>query len=143
MRTRLVLAVLPVALLGVAVAPSSAAGPKPMKGAYTAAAPVPGGAIECDGTVPGSVHKQEVKLPGAGKLLVNLKGFTGDWDLFVRANGAELSASTSGSIGGAENAVETAAVKIKKATTVSIDSCNWAGGPSGAVDWEFTPAAKK
>lgn len=139
MRTRLVVAVLPVVLLGAAVAPSSAA-PKPMKGSYEAAAPVPGGAVACDGTVPGSVHSQEIKLPGAGKLQVDLTGFLGDWDLFVRSNGAVLSASESAGVGGAEDASEIASAKIKKATTVSIDSCNWAGGPAGSVAWTFTPA---
>lgn len=138
MRTRLVLVVLPAALVGVAVLPSSAA-PKPMKGAYTAAAPVPGGVATCDGTVPGSTHVQTVKLPAAGRMTAELSRFTGDWDFYLRANGSDLSASESGGIGGAEDAKEIVTAKIKKATTVSIVSCNWAGGPSGAVTWVYTP----
>ncbi len=137
MRTRLVLAVLPAALVGVAVLPASA-GPKPMEGAYTAAAPVPG-APDCDGTAPGSTHTQDVKLPAAGRMTAELKGFLGDWDFYLRANGADLSSSTSGDVGGAGDAKEIVTAKIKKAVTVQIVSCNWAGGPSGSVTWKFLP----
>ena len=138
MRNRLVLAALPVALLGVAVASASAA-PKPMTGSYAATAPVPGGAVACDGTVPQSLHSQEVELPAAGKLVVDLTGFTGDWDLFVSSKGSVLGAAETGGVGGVDEALEKVSIKIKRATVVSIDSCNWAGGPTGAVEWTFTP----
>lgn len=138
MRTRLVLAVLPVALLGVAVAPSSAAGPKPMKGEYTASAPVPG-APDCDGTAPGSTHTESIKVPAAGRFTAELGGFLGDWDFYLKANGGVLSSSTSGGIGGAEDSKEIVTAKIKKAGTIDIVSCNWSGGPTGAVTWSFVP----
>ena len=137
MRTRLVLAVLPVALLGAVALPSSAA-PKGMSGSYTAAAATPG-APDCDGTAPGSLHSAPIKLPGAGRMTADLSGFAGDWDFFLFSNGAELSASAGGDIGGAMDAKETVSAKIKKAGTVMIVSCNWAGGPTGAVKWTFTP----
>lgn len=139
---RLVLAVLPAVLIGAAALPSSAA-PKQMKGEYEATAPVPAGAVDCAGSVPGSLHSQEVKLPAAGKLQIELTNFLGDWDLHITSGGREIAAATSGTLGGVEDAKEVVAVKIKKATTVSIGSCNWAGGPTGSVAWVFTPATKK
>lgn len=105
-----------------------------MKGSYTASAPVPG-APDCDGTAPGSLHVQSVKVPSAGRFTADLTGFAGDWDFYLKANGGELSAST----GGADAAKETVSAKIKKAVTVDIVSCNWAGGPTGSVSWVFTP----
>lgn len=133
MRTRLLLAVAPLALVGVATLPSSAA-PKPMKGSYTASAPVPG-APDCDGTAPGSVHTMAIKVPGAGRFTADLTGFAGDWDFYLKSGGGVLSASE----GGADAPKETVSAKIKKAGTVTIASCNWAGGPTGAVTWTFLP----
>lgn len=133
MRARLVLAVLPLALVGAVALPSSAA-PKPMTGAYTASAPVPG-APDCDGLAPGSLHTMAIKVPSAGRFTADLTGFAGDWDFFLKANGSELSAST----GSFDAMVETVTAKLKKATTVNIVSCNWAGGPTGSVKWTFTP----
>lgn len=138
MRTRLVLAVAPLALVAVATLPSSAA-PKPMSGSYTAAAATPG-APDCDGTAPGSLHSAPIKVPGAGRMTAELSGFLGDWDFYLRSNGSELSASAGGDIGGAMDAKETVSAKVKKAGTIDIVSCNWAGGPTGNVKWTFTPA---
>lgn len=137
MRTRLVLAALPVALIGVTAAGSLAA-PKEMKGSYTANAPVPG-APDCDGTAPGSLHTQSVKVPSAGRFTAELSGFLGDWDLYLKSSGADLSASTSGGLGGAEDAKELVTAKIRKAGTIDIVSCNWSGGPTGNVTWSFVP----
>lgn len=134
MRTRLVLAVAPLALVAVATLPSSAA-PKPVTGAYTAAAPVPGGAVDCDGTVPGSTHTETIKVPAAGRFTADLAGFQGDWDFFLKANGSVLSSST----GSFDAVKETVTAKIKKAGSVQLVSCNWAGGPSASVKWTFLP----
>lgn len=133
MRARLVLAVAPLALVAVATLPSSAA-PKEMKGSYTASAAVPG-APDCDGTVPGSVHKAPIKVPGPGRFTAELTGFQGDWDFFLKANGGLLSSSE----GSVDATTEVVSAKIKKAGTVDIESCNWAGGPTGSVKWVFTP----
>jgi hypothetical protein len=133
MRTRLVLAVAPLALVAAATLPSSAA-PKAMSGSYTASAPVPG-APDCDGTAPGSVHTAPIKVPGAGRFTAELTGFAGDWDFYLEQNGGMLSSST----GSFDATTETVSAKIKKAGTVDILSCNWAGGPTGAVKWTFVP----
>lgn len=136
MRTRLVLAVLPVALIGIVAAPSSAA-PKTTKGSYTAAAipdPSPNGTGTCNSTLPGGQQKDELKLPAAGKLTVNMSAFEGDWDLCLYV-GDNLVASSAGFI---EATKETVAYKAKKATTVTIGAANVGGGPTAAVDWTFT-----
>lgn len=138
MRSRLVLATVPVALLGVAVAPSLAAPkakPKPITMTYTATAPV-AGAPDCDGLAPMSVHRQSVKIPAAGILKAELSGFAGDWDFYLRSGGSTVSSSAGGDVG--PGVSETVVFKPKKAMTLSIDSCNWAGGPTGSVTYTFT-----
>jgi len=136
MRTRLVLAVLPVALVGVAAAPSLAA-PKTTKGSYTAAAapdPTPNGTGTCNSTLPGGQQKDELKLPAAGKLTVDMTGFEGDWDLCLYVGGSLVSASN----GFVEATKETVSYKAKKATTVVIGAANVGGGPTAQVAWTFT-----
>ena len=131
----------------VAAAPAALAGPKATTKTYTANAPMAdpsnwaGGPYSvCAQRVPGSFHTEEVKLPTAGTLKVELKGYQGDWDLLImNAKKAEIGASGSGDVG----APEITQVKLKKPDTVFIVACNWAGGPTGTVTYTFTPAAKR
>lgn len=138
MRKRLVLAVLPVALISVAAAPSLAA-PKTTKGSYTAAAspdPTPNGTGTCNSTIPAGQQKDELKLPAAGKLAVEMTGFQGDWDLCLYVGGSLVSSSA----GFIDATKETVAYKAKKATTVVIGAANVGGGPTAQVAWTFTTA---
>lgn len=135
MRTRLVLAVLPVALLSVAAAPSLAA-PKTTKGSYTAAAvvdPSPNATGACNSTLPGGQQKDELKLPAAGRLKVDMTAFQGDWDLCLYSGGSLVGSST----GFVEATTETVSFKAKKAMTVVIGAANVGGGPTAQVMWEF------
>jgi hypothetical protein len=136
-RTRLVLATVPVALLGVALAPSFAAPKKPIEKTYAASAPVPGGYVTCDGSVPMAAQLDEFKVPAAGTLKIELTDFVGDWDLYLYSGGTELASSfqiqplSEG---------ELISHKFKKATTVQISACNMNGGPDGTVKLKFTYA---
>ena len=138
MRTRLVLTVLPVALLGVTAATSVAA-PKEMKGSYTAAAipdPSPNATGTCLSTIPGGQQYDELKLPAKGKLKVDMTGFQGDWDLCLYSGGS-LVASSAGFV---ESTTETVSFKAKKAMTVTVGAANVGGGPAATVSYVFTPA---
>lgn len=138
MRNRLVLAVLPIALIGVAAAPSLAA-PKTTKGSYAAAAlpdPSPNATGTCLSTIPGGQQYDDLKLPAAGKLTVKMTGFQGDWDLCLYSGGS-LVASSAGFV---ESTTETVSFKAKKAMTVTIGAANVGGGPTAAVEWMFTTA---
>lgn len=135
MRTRLVLAVLPVALVSVAAAPSLAA-PKTTSGSYQAAAvpdPSPNGTGTCKSTIPGGQQKDELKLPAAGKLTVEMTGFQGDWDLCLY-DGDKLVGSSAGFV---EATKETVSYKAKRAMTVVIGAANVGGGPTAQVSWKF------
>jgi hypothetical protein len=130
-----------------AAAPMAVANPKPMEKTYTATAPLPdptnfvgGDYSVCAQHVPQSFHIEEVKLPAAGALKVTMPadGYQGDWDLLLMdAKDSELAYS-----GGLPGVDEVAAVKVKKATTVKIVACNWAGGPTAEVHYVYTPAKK-
>lgn len=138
MRSRLVLAAVPLALVGVTVAPSLAAPkakPKPITMTYTAtAAP---GAV-CDGTVPTALHKTAFKVPAAGALKVTLSGFTADWDLALTSGGRELASSAG--LNPVDGDTEQVVAKFKRASTVSIDACNFVGSPTATVTYVFTYA---
>lgn len=137
MRTRLVLATLPVALIGVAVASASAAPKaKPFTQTYEASAPVPAADLACDGTVAQGQHVKEIKIPAAGKVQIDLSRFLGDWDLHVDANGKEIGVSQQIQPLGEGESV---ALKLKKATTIVIKPCNYNGGPTGTVTVKYTP----
>ena len=135
MRSRLVLAVLPVALLGLAVGSSTAA-PKPrsISKTYGVTAPVPGGYAICDGTPTSQID--DFKVPAAGTLKVELVDFQGDWDLFVQSAGKTLGESTAGQP--IDGPGETVQLKLKRATTVQVNACNYSGGPTGTVKILFT-----
>ena len=133
MRTRLVVSVLPLALLGVVALPSHAA-PKQVKKTYTASAPVADIAGLCDGTVPSSIHDEAFTAPAAGKLAATLTGYPIDWDLFVLDGAGEL-------LGSAEsfNEVQSeVAVKLKKGAKVVIRACNTGGGATASGAYTFT-----
>ena len=132
MRTRLVLTVLPLALLGTVALPSHAA-PKQVKKSWTATAPVADLAGLCDGTIP-STHEEPFAVPAAGKLSVKLTGYPLDWDLFIRTPDGEEIASVV-----TFNEVEsTIDVKFKKAQKVVIVGCNTAGGTTAEGSYLFT-----
>ena len=139
MRTRLVVAVLPVALLGMAALPSSAA-PKEVKGTFDATGvpdPSADGFETCQGLLPTARFEVPLEITEPGKLKVEITGFQGDWDLTVEdANGAVM-----GSSGGfIEATTETLQVKFKKAAEITIVACNFLGGPTAAGSYVFTPA---
>lgn len=123
------------------MAPAVAGTKKTITKTYTASAPLPdptnvaGGYSVCAQRVPGSFDIKEFKVPAAGKLKVEVTNYTNDWDaLLMDADKAELGESGSGGVGGPE-VIE---VKFKKAQTVSIVACNWAGGPTATVKYVFT-----
>lgn len=137
MRTRLVLAALPIALVGVTAATSMAA-PKEMKGSFDAAAlPDPSATAGevCQGVSPAGRFEVPLKVPAAGKLQVDL-AFVGDWDLTLEdAKGKILAESAA-----FEAPTEAISVKFKKPAEVTIVACNFAGAPTATGEYVFTPA---
>jgi hypothetical protein len=142
------------ALVAVAsAAPAATAAPKkPITKTYAVTAPAPDPTNYADPVQPGysvcamrvanSFNKTAFKAPAAGKLKVELSGFTGDWDLLLLdPKGTELGAGGGNDVATpAAPATELATVKIKKAGSYSIVACNWAGGPTGTVKYTFTYA---
>lgn len=142
MRTRTVVAT---ALVGIVAAggatPSFAAKakPKPITETYTASATPdptstnPATGEICAPTLPTAISKHTFKIPAAGTLEVSLKNKL-DWSLAVRQGAESLATSD----GGTPDVAEGTSVTFKKATTVSIDTCNFAGEPSIGVNVTFT-----
>lgn len=137
MRTRLVLAVLPVALIGVTAATSMAA-PKEVKGTFDASAlpdPTPTLNEVCKGVSPAGRFELPMKISGAGKLTVDI-AFTGDWDLTVEDSKGNILAESAAF----EAPTEQVTVRFKRAAQVTIVACNFAGGPTARGKFVFTPA---
>jgi len=141
-RTALTAALVVVAAAG-SLSPAVAASkakPKPIKIAYTATAlpdptstnPVTGEV--CASTLPTAKFSHTFKVPAAGVLDIALNNQM-DWSLAIRDADGETLASSDG---GTPTDPEAATVRFKKAGTVSIDTCNFAGEPSIDVTGSFT-----
>ena len=111
---------------------------KPMKLAWTASAtPDPSSSNvrgTCAPTVPTGIHHYTFKVPAAGTLEVTLNN-TLDWSVAVRDAAGETLADADG---GSPETLEMVTVKFKKAETISIDSCNFAGEPQINPTGTFT-----
>lgn len=137
-KTVLILAVLAFALVSVA-APALAA--KKRSGSFSASGvpfPGPDGCNGAHGAVEGvHVTSETFKAPFNGFLTVTMSGFEGDWDLFLNdSDGNELMASTESQLTGSAP-TEEVLYPLTKKTEVMMSACNWIGGPSATVDWEF------
>jgi len=129
------------AVATVSAGPALAA-PKKITKTYTASAPNPDPTNSasdysvCAQNVPGSFDTKVFAVPAAGKLLITLSGFVGDWDLLL-TDAANVEIGKSGHNPGEDEAIT---MKFKKAQKVSITACNWAGGSTGTVSYTFTYA---
>lgn len=142
MRTRTALTTGLVAVLAVgSFAPALAgkAKPKPIKIAYTATgnpdptSTNPATGEICAPTLPTAIHHYTFKVPAAGTLEIALNNDL-DWSVAVREGAESLATSD----GGAPQDKEATSLRFKKATTISIDTCNFAGEPSINVTGTFT-----
>ena len=132
-------------LLAVAAAPALAAPPKPVTTTYDATAPVPyptsqaGLSHGCEeGTEDVSKHTETFTLPSAGTLVLELTGYTLDWDLILLDAKGKLITESAG-----DEAVTKEKItwkKGKKGQAVQIVACNWTGGPTAQGKITFTPA---
>lgn len=107
--------------------------PDPVQGSPSCARP------ELEGI---SIHTETFKTTGPGVLKVSITGFAGDWDITVY-DGArnELGVGDGTSTGGGAPAtagVETFTMKFKKASTIAIASCNFAGSPNAKGSYTYT-----
>ena len=143
MRTRTVLAIgLVAATAAGSLSPAVAATkpkPKPIKIAYTASAlpdptstnPVSGEI--CAPTSPAAIYSYTFKVPAAGMLDIKANNQF-DWSIAIREDGESLATSD----GTTPTDAEATSVRFKKATTVSIDTCNFSGGPTANVTYKIT-----
>jgi hypothetical protein len=148
-RTAASFAVAAVVLAG-ALAPAQAAvrKPKPITKTWSVTlAPLPDAteATACTSaarTASVNMASETLKVTGPGILSVKMTGFAGDWDMAVSsASGSRLSeggGTSTGSGAPATDGVETMKYKNKKAQTLSIDVCNFAGSPQATVTYTYT-----
>ena len=146
MRTTAAVTLAVVALGAASMSPAIGAPKKTITKTYTATAPVPdptneagGDYTVCPQTVPNSFQADAFKIPAAGTLKVEVDGYTGDWDaLLMDSDKSEATASGSGGYEPVAGGPEVMEMRFKKAQTVTIVACNWAGGPTATVKVTFT-----
>jgi hypothetical protein len=149
MQVRRVATVATLAVLAAgAYAPATAAPKKkPVTKSYDMQLPPvpnpPAGTPTCadDALVGTAIHSETLKTTGPGILTVKVNGFYGDWDLTVYSGDRELEGSGTGTqtpntSPAAGEDVFTA--KFKKAVTLEIRTCNFAGTPSAHGEYNFT-----
>ena len=145
MRTRTALAAsLTVIVAAGALSPALAAPakPKPVSKTYTATAfpPDPSHAAVtsgiCNTTNPLSQHNEPFTVPFPGTLVVDMKGFQGDWDLALYSDKGQLVASSAQDLTADPQSPEKMTVKLKKkGAKLSIRACNFAGGPTATISY--------
>jgi len=146
MKTTAAVTLAVVALGAASMSPAIGAPKKTITKTYTVTAAVPdpsnaaaGSYSVCPETVPGSYQADDFKIPAAGTLSVVLSDYNGDWDaLLLDSDKEEIAASGSGGYPPVAGGPETMELRFKKAQTVTIVACNWAGGPTGTVKATFT-----
>jgi hypothetical protein len=98
-----------------------------------------------------STTTKTITTKGAGKLVVGLTGFAGDWDITVTDGDNDVVAIGEGTTTGGEvpvagggngsigtDNVEKLEVTLKKASTLHIAVCNYLGGPKANAQYTFT-----
>jgi hypothetical protein len=105
----------------------------------------PSGTPSCarDELIGVSIHQELLKTTGPGTLKVKVNGFAGDWDITVYSGAKELEGVGDGTSTGA-GAPSTAGedvfeMKFKKAVSLDIRTCNFAGSPSAHGEYTFSP----
>lgn len=87
-----------------------------------------------------SEHRETIKVTGPGKLVVEVTGFTGDWDTgLYGANEVNLAQGGGADTPNTDAAPkETLTYKSKKAQTLYLDVCNFLGSPTATVKYTYT-----
>lgn len=133
-----------VVLTGAAVE-ANAAPPKPITKTYQVQGvphPVPPTGPSCSSSPAGvSEVRETIKVSGPGKLVVEVTKFTGDWDIGLYGGSGETMLAQGGGAdaGNTDTAPkETLTYKSKKAQTLFLDVCNFAGTPTAEVKYTYT-----
>ena len=141
-RTALTASLVLVAAAG-SLAPATAATkkPKPIVKEYTATAPLPSPTNVqrgvCAADVPQSAYDLVFKAPFTGRLSAKQDGFQGDWDFAFRDGDANAAESAQEATDDPQRPEEITVFKLKKGQEITIRSCNFAGGPTAHVKYQF------
>lgn len=134
------------ALAPAQAAPKRKAKPKPITKTYSLQlAPLPDAteAVGCDGagrTEGVNMDTETIKVAGPGVLTVKVTGFNGDWDAAVLNSAGSFVAAASGtstpntSTTPGEDVLK---YKSKKAQTLNLRVCNFAGTPAATVNYTY------
>lgn len=147
MYARLLTAVATVSAVASFAVPADAAKRKTreMKESYTLSLPVPFPGMETvptlfgctDGPEDLSKDSKAIKLPAGGTLKAQV-AFTGDWDLYVVDSKGTMVALAENEQTGMDPGTEKLTWKAKKAQTVTLIACNWAGMKDATVSYVFS-----
>ena len=145
MARRTVYTAVALGLLAGAVSPALAAPPNPVTTKYDAVAPLPfptsqaGLSHGCEeGTEAVSKHTERFTFPTTGTLLLELTGYTADWDLILLDDKGKFITESAGDETTTKEKITWK--KGKKGQTVQVVACNWAGGPVANGTITFTPS---
>lgn len=141
MTVRKPVVILTVLTLAMASLMGPAAAAKKKSGSFAAEGlpfPGPDGCNGADGGTEGvNLVNEPFKAPFTGVLTVTMVEFDGDWDLFLNdADGNMMLSSDESQLTGAPP-TEEIVFPLKKGTKVLMTPCNYLGGASATVNWEF------
>lgn len=85
-----------------------------------------------------SLNTQTIKPTGPGILTVKVSGFTGDWDISIKDEaGEEITKGSGNDTPNPGPGEEIAQTKFKKAQTIKIAICNFAGTPAAKATYTY------
>ncbi len=135
---KVIILILVMGLVAAFAAPA-AAKKKKVEEEWTATAPVPGPAAQVDNTNCGIENASFVShpftTPGKGVLDVSMDQFVGDWDLYVRDADGNTIGSSAGFV---EATVERVVIPLDAKQDITIQSCNFVGGPTAHLLLTYT-----
>jgi hypothetical protein len=87
-----------------------------------------------------SIHSETLKTTGPGVLEVKVNKFNGDWDITVYEGDEEVGVGDGTSTPNTSTSPgeDVFSAKFKKATTLTIRTCNFLGSPSAHGEYKFT-----
>jgi hypothetical protein len=148
MRVRTAAPLAAAALLAGSAVHANAAAPKPKPKPITKTYSVTGVPFPAPPTGPScslspqgvGTTRETITVKGPGKLVAEVTGFTGDWDMALLSNSGTMLVQGAGADAGNTDAApkESLVYKAKKAQTFFLDVCNFAGTPQATVKYVFT-----
>jgi len=86
----------------------------------------------------------DLRIPSRGVLFAEMRGFSGDWDLYVLdTSGGLITGSIQNQLTESAPPEEQVVASLRKGDQIQLIGCNWLGGLEATVEYRFVPQRKR